>query len=82
MDPCRPAMLTSSLEDVLVACRVPKALTAALNKAWTSPMERGCLPFNRPSEGETFSPSSDSGEDLLAYLTGLAVEGETASFRR
>ena len=71
LDPRRPAMLTSSLEDVLVACPIPKALTAALDKAWTSPTERGRLPFNQPSEGETFRPSSESGEDLLAYLTIL-----------
>ena len=71
MDPPQPAMLTSSLEDVLVACPVPKALTAAFDKAWTSPMERGRLPFNHPSKGETLRSSSESGEDLLAYLTGL-----------
>ena len=64
-------MLTSSLEEVLVACTVPKALTAALDKAWTSPTERGRLLFNRPSEGKTFRPSSQSGEGLLSYLTGL-----------
>ena len=75
MDPRWPAMLTSSLEVVLVACPVPKALTAALDKAWTSPTERGRPPFNRPSEGETFRPSYDSGEILLAYLTGLVSRG-------
>ena len=64
-------MLTSSLEDVLVACPVPKTLTAALVKAWTSPTERGRLPFNCPFDVETFRPSSKSGEDLLAYLTIL-----------
>ena len=75
LDPRWPAMLTSSLEVVLVACPVPKALTAALDKAWTSPTERGRPPFNRPSEGETFRPSYDSGEILLAYLTGLVSRG-------
>ena len=75
LDPRRPAMLTSSFEDVLVACPIPKALTAALDKAWTSPTERGLLPFNRPSEGETFRPSSESGKDLLAYLNGLVSRG-------
>ena len=69
-------MSTSSLEEVLVACPVPKALTAALDKDWTSSTERGRLPFNRPSEGETFRPSSESGEGLLAYLTGLVSRGE------
>ena len=68
-------MSTSSLEEVLVACPVPKALTAALDKAWTSPTERGRLPFNRLSEGETFRPSPKSGEGLLAYLTGLVSRG-------
>ena len=70
LDPRRPAMLTSSLEDVLVACPIPKALTTALDN-----MERGRLPFNGPSEGETSRPSSESGEDLLAYLTGLVSRG-------
>ena len=68
-------MKTSSLEDVLVAYPIPKALTAALDKAWTSPTERGRLPFNHPSRGETFRPSSESGEGLLAYLTGLVSRG-------
>ena len=68
-------MLTSSLEDVLVACPIPKALTTTLDKAWTSPTERGRLPFNRPSEGKNFMPSSESGEDLLAYLTGFGSQG-------
>ena len=68
-------MLTSPLEDIMVACPIPKALTTALDKAWTSPTERGRLPFNRPSEGETFRTSSKSGEGLLAYLTVLVSRG-------
>ena len=68
-------MSNSSLEEVLVASPVPKALTAALDKAWTSPTERGRLPFNQPSEGKTFRPSPKSGEGLLAYLTGLVIWG-------
>ena len=64
-----------SLEEVLVACPIPKALTAALDKAWTSPTERGLLPFNCPSEGETLRPSPESGEGLLAYLTRLVSRG-------
>ena len=65
LDPRWPAMLTSSLEDVLVACPIPKVLNVALDKDWDSPTERGRLPFNRPYEGETFRPSSESGEDLF-----------------
>ena len=68
-------MSTSSLEEVMVACPVLKSLAAALDKAWTSHTERGGLPFNRPSEGETFRPSSESGEGLLAYLAGLVIQG-------
>ena len=68
-------MSTSSLEEVLVAWPVPKALTAALDKSWTSPTERDRLPFNRPSEGKTFRPSPKSSEGLLAYLTGLVSQG-------
>ena len=64
-------MSTSSLEEILVTCPVPKVLTAALNKAYTSLMVRGRLPFNCPSEGENFRPPPESGEGLLAYLTGL-----------
>ena len=75
LDPRWPAMLTSSLEEVMVACPVPKALTAPLDKAWTTPTERGHLPFNCPSEGKTFRTSSKLGEDLLAYLTGFASQG-------
>ena len=68
-------MLTSYLEEVLVACPIQKALTTDLDKAWTSPTERGHLPFNCPSEGKTFRTSSKLGEDLLAYLTGLVSRG-------
>ena len=74
-------MSTSSLEEVLVACPVPKALTGAFNKAWTSPTDRGRLPFNRPYEGETFRPSPESGEGLLAYLTGLVSRGARVTER-
>ena len=68
-------MSASSLEEVLVACPVPKALAAALDKAWTSPTEQGLPPFNFPSEGETFRPSTKSDEGLLAHLTGLGSWG-------
>ena len=68
-------MSASSLEEVLVACPVPKALAAALDKAWTSPTEQGLPPFNFPSEGETFRPSPKSDEGLLAHLTGLGSRG-------
>ena len=68
-------MSTAFLEEVLLACPIPKPLTAALDKAWTSPTKRGRLPFNRPSEGETFRPSPESSQGLLAYLTGLVSRG-------
>ena len=68
-------MSASSLEEFLVACPVPKALVGALNKAWTLLTERGRLSFNCLSNGETFRPSADSGEGLLACLTGLVSQG-------
>ena len=66
-------MSTFSLEEVLVAFPVPKALTAVLDKAWKSPTERGRLPFNHLSEGENFRPSPESGEGLFTYLSGLVI---------
>ena len=54
---------------------MPKALTGALDKAWTLSTERGCLPFNHPSDGKNFRPSAESGEGLLAYLTYLVSQG-------
>ena len=65
----------SSLEEVLVACPVPKALARALNKAWTLPAERGHLILNCPSEGDPTGASADLGEGLPAYLTGLMSQG-------
>ena len=63
------------LEDVLVACPMPMALARPLNKAWTMLIERGRLLFNHPSENEPSRPSADSGDGLLAYLTGLVSRG-------
>ena len=69
-------MSPSYLEEVLVACPVPKALARALYKAWKFTTERGRLLFNRLYENKPSRPSADSGESLLAYLTGLVSQGE------
>ena len=37
--------------------------------------DRGCLLFNCPSENKPSRTSADSGEVLLAYLTGLVSRG-------
>ena len=64
-------MLASYLEEVMVACPVPKALARVLDKAWELLTDKSCLLFNRPFEGKPTRPSANSGEGLLAYPTGI-----------
>ena len=65
----------SSLDKVLVARPMPKSLSQALNKLWMLTAERDRLLLNRLSKGGPIGASTNTGEGLLAYLTGLVSRG-------
>ena len=65
----------SSLEEELVACPMPKALDGSLDKAWMLPAEQGRLLLNLLYKEDPTGASSNTGEGLLAYLTGLMSQG-------
>ena len=65
----------SSLEKVMMALPMPKALSGALNRLWMLPAERGLLLLNLPSKGGPTGASANLGEGLLTYLTGLMSRG-------
>ena len=54
---------------------MPKSLSQALNKVWMLTAERDRLLLNRLSKGGPIGASTNTGEGLLAYLTGLVSRG-------